>query len=153
MRWKKPLPRAAACLNITCRWREEVGGEEKEESPQRAHRPRNRGRSKLIINKAGKKRKSDEVKAQDGNHIIVARSSRMLPRALMLGDGTCRTKRERVSAIDRSLLVAASPGRFSWETENVVRGEERRGEGRGIITIKGVAKVYRGDGTSVVLWT
>jgi len=35
-----------------------------------------------------------------------------------------------VSAIDQSLLVAASRGRFSWETENAVRGEERRQEGR-----------------------
>jgi hypothetical protein len=32
------LPRPSGCHNITCRWREqlEVGGEEKEESPQRA---------------------------------------------------------------------------------------------------------------------
>ncbi len=67
----------------------------------------------------------------------------------MLG-GTCRTKRERVSAIDQSLFVAASRGRFSWETENAIRGEERRGEGRGIIKIKRVSEVWRGDGASVV---
>jgi hypothetical protein len=38
-----------------------------------------------MINKAGKKRKSGEAKAQVDNHIILARSSRMLRRALMLG--------------------------------------------------------------------
>ena len=36
---------------------EEVGGEEKEESPQRAHQPRNSGRSDLIINKAEKEKR------------------------------------------------------------------------------------------------
>jgi hypothetical protein len=84
---EEPLPRPSGCHNITCRWREqlEVGREEKEESPQRAHQPRNRGRPNLIINKAGKKRKSGEAKAQDNNHIIVAKSSRMLRRLLILG--------------------------------------------------------------------
>ena len=37
-------------------------------------------------------------------------------------------------------------------TENAIRGEERRGEGRGIIRIKGLSEVWRGDGASVVLW-
>jgi hypothetical protein len=36
--------------------------------------------------------------------------------------------------------------------ENAIRGEERRGERRGIIRIKGVSEVWRGDGTSGVLW-
>ncbi len=70
---------------MMCRWKEEVGGEEKEESPQRTHQPRNRGRPNFIINKAGKKRKTGEAKAQVDNHIIVARPPRMLRRALMLG--------------------------------------------------------------------
>jgi len=55
---------------------------------QRAHQPRDRGRPNLIIDEAGKKRKSGEAKAQDDNHIIVANrrgSSRMLRRPLMLG--------------------------------------------------------------------
>jgi hypothetical protein len=82
---EKPLPRPSGCHNITCRWREQVGGEEKEECPLRAHQPHNRGRSNVIINKAGKKRKSGEAKAQVDNHMIVARSSMMLRRALMLG--------------------------------------------------------------------
>jgi hypothetical protein len=37
------------------------------------------------MNNAGKKRKNGEAKAQVDNHIIVARSSRMLRRALILG--------------------------------------------------------------------
>ncbi len=57
-----------------------------------------------------------------------------------------------MSACDQSLFVAASCGQFSWETENAIRGEERRGEGRGIIRIKGVSEVWREDGASVVLW-
>ena len=55
-----------------------------------------------------------------------------------------------MSAIDQSMFVAASRGRFSWETVNTIRGEERRGEGRGIIKIKWVSEVWRGDGASVV---
>jgi len=35
-----------------------------------------------------------------------------------------------VRANDQSLFVAASRRRFSWETENAIRGEERRREGR-----------------------
>jgi hypothetical protein len=37
------------------------------------------------MNKAREKRKTGEAKAQVDNHVIVARSSRMLRRALMLG--------------------------------------------------------------------
>jgi hypothetical protein len=53
-----------------------------------------------------------------------------------------------VSAFDQSLFVTASCGQFSWETENAIRGEERRG----IIRIKEVSEVWREDGASVVLW-
>jgi len=48
------------------------------------------------------------------------------------------------------MFVAASRGRCLWETENAIRGEERREEGRGIIRIKGVSEVWREDGVSVV---
>jgi hypothetical protein len=58
-----------------------------------------------------------------------------------------------VRAVDQSLFVAASRGRCSWETQNAIQGEERRGDGREIIRIKGVSEVWRGDGASVVLWT
>ena len=61
-------------------------------------------------------------------------------------------RKEKGCAFDQSLLVAASCGQFSWETENAIRGEERRGERRGIIRIKGVSEVWRGDGASGVLW-
>ena len=57
-----------------------------------------------------------------------------------------------MSAFDQSLFVTASCGLFSWEMENAIRGEERRGERRGIIRIKRVSEVWRKDGTSVVLW-
>jgi hypothetical protein len=67
-------------------------------------------------------------------------------------DGTCRRKRERVSAFDQSLFVAASCGQFSCETKNAIRGEERRRERRGIIRIKGVSEVWREAGASVILW-
>ena len=57
-----------------------------------------------------------------------------------------------MSAFDQSLFVAVSCGQLSWETENAIRGEERRGKRKGIIRIKGVSDVWREDGTSVVLW-
>ena len=40
---------------------------------------------------------------------------------------TCRTKTERVYGINELLFVATSHGQFSWEMENAVRDEERRG--------------------------
>jgi hypothetical protein len=36
-----------------------------------------------------------------------------------------------VNAFDQSLFVAASCGQFSWETENAIRGGERRGGEKG----------------------
>ena len=58
-----------------------------------------------------------------------------------------------MNAINQSLFVTASRSQFSWETENAIRGEERRGgEERGMIRIKGVSEVWRGDGASGVLW-
>ena len=57
-------------------------------------------------------------------------------------------RKEKGCEFDQSLLVAASCGQFSWETENAIRGEERRGVNR----IKEVSEVWREDGALVVLW-
>jgi hypothetical protein len=40
-------------------------------------------------------------------------------------------RKEKGCAFDQLLLVATSCGQFSWETENVIRDEERRGRGKG----------------------